>query len=76
VPYGLSIALERTEAVVHASVAEARKRNWKMKVAVVDSGGNPVAFERMDSGCLPPSRLPNTSREQFRRPTKVFEDGI
>ena len=34
VPYGLPISLDRAEAVVHAAVAEARRRNWKMNVAV------------------------------------------
>ena len=31
VPYGLPISLDRAEAVIHAAVAEAKKRNWKMK---------------------------------------------
>ena len=52
VPYGLSITLERAEAAIHAAVAEARMRNWKMNVAVADSGGNLVAFERMDGAML------------------------
>ena len=52
VPYGPAISLERAEAVIHAAVAEARKRNWKMNVAVADSGGNLVAFERMDGAML------------------------
>ena len=45
-PYGLPISLDRAQAVIHAAVAEARNRNWKMNVAVVDSGGNLVAFPR------------------------------
>ena len=48
VPYGLPISLDRAEAVIHAAVAEAKKRNWKMNVAVADSGGNLVAFQRME----------------------------
>jgi hypothetical protein len=44
VPYGRPISLEQAQAVIHAAVAEARKRNWKMNVAVADSGGNLVAF--------------------------------
>jgi uncharacterized protein GlcG (DUF336 family) len=48
VPYGRPISLYRAEAVIHAAVAEAKKRNWKMNVAVADSGGNLVAFQRMD----------------------------
>jgi glc operon protein GlcG len=45
VPYGLPISLDQAEAVIQAAVAEARKRAWKMNVAIVDSGGNLVAFQ-------------------------------
>ena len=44
-PYGLPISLARAQAVIHAAVGEAKQRNWKMNVAVADSGGNLVAFE-------------------------------
>ena len=52
VPYGRPISLERAQAVIHAAVAEAKKRDWKMNVAVADSGGNLVAFQRMDGAML------------------------
>ena len=52
VPYGLPISLDRAQAVIHAAVGEAKKRNWKMNVAVADSGGNLVAFQRMDGAML------------------------
>jgi glc operon protein GlcG len=39
VPYGRPISLEQAQAVIQAAVAEAKKRNWKMNVAVADSGG-------------------------------------
>ena len=42
VPYGLPISLDQTQEVIRAGVAEAKKRNWKMNVAVVDSRGNLV----------------------------------
>jgi len=64
VPYGLPISLEQAQAVIQAAVAEAKKRNWKMNVAVADSGGNLVAFQRMDARCSPPFRLRSTRREQ------------
>ena len=48
VPYGAPITLERALATIAAAVNEARKHDWKLNVAVVDSGGNLVAFERMD----------------------------
>ena len=52
VPYGAPISLEAAEAAINAAVAEARRHNWKMNVAVVDSGGNLVAFKRMDGAQL------------------------
>ena len=79
VPYGLPISLERAQAVILAGVAEAKKRNWKMNIAVVDSGGNLVAFQRMDGAMLASIRIAEHKAQAgatFRRPTKVFEDGI
>jgi glc operon protein GlcG len=52
VPYGPPISLAQAEAVIQAAVAEAKKRNWKMNIAVTDSGGNLVAFQRMDGAML------------------------
>jgi glc operon protein GlcG len=79
VPYGLPISLDRAQAVIHAAVAEAKKRNWKMNIAVADSGGNLVAFQRMDSAMLASIQIAEhkaRAAATFRRPTKVFEDGI
>jgi glc operon protein GlcG len=79
VPYGLPISLARAQAVIHAAVAEATRRNWKMNVAVTDSGGNLVAFQRMDGAMLASIQIAQHKARAavtFRRPTKVFEDGI
>jgi len=79
VPYGLPISLDRAEAVIHAAVAESKKRNWKMYVAVADSGGNLVAFQRMDGAMLASIQIAEHKARvsaTFRRPTKVFEDGV
>jgi glc operon protein GlcG len=78
-PYGIPISLDRAMAVIQAAVAEARKRNWKMNVAVADSGGNLVAFQRMDGAMLASIKIAEhkaRAAATFRRPTKVFEDGI
>lgn len=40
VPYGAPISLDRAQAAIAAAVAEAKKRHWKLNVAVVDSGAN------------------------------------
>jgi glc operon protein GlcG len=79
VPYGPPISLDRAEAVIHAAVAEAKKRNWKMNIAVTDSGGNLVAFQRMDDAMLASIQIAEHKARAavtFRRPTKVFEDGV
>ncbi len=79
VPYGLPISLDQAEAVIHAAVAEAKKRNWKMNIAVADSGGNLVAFQRMDGAMLASIQIAEhkaRAAATFRRETKVFEDGI
>jgi uncharacterized protein GlcG (DUF336 family) len=79
IPYGPPISLDRAEAVIHAAVAEAKKRNWKMNIAVSDSDGNLVAFQRMDGAMLASIKIAEhkaRAAATFRRPTKVFEDGI
>ena len=76
---GPPITLERAQAVIRAAVAEAKKRNWKMNVAVVDSGGNLVAFQRMDGAMLASIQIAQhkaRAAATFRRETKQFEDGI
>jgi uncharacterized protein GlcG (DUF336 family) len=79
IPYGPPISLDRAQVTIHAAVAEAKKRNWKMNVAVADSGGNLVAFQRMDGAMLASIQIAEHKARAavtFRRPTKVFEDGV
>jgi uncharacterized protein GlcG (DUF336 family) len=79
VPYGAPIGLDRAEALIGAAVAEAKKHNWKLNVAVVDSGGNLVAFQRMDGAQLASIAISEHKARAaagFRRETKVFENGI
>jgi glc operon protein GlcG len=79
VPYGASISLEGAQAAINAAVAESKKRNWKMNVAVVDSGGNLVAFQRMDGAQLASIQIAEhkaRAAATFRRETKAFENGI
>src|SRR6202453_1797361 len=78
-PYGPPISLDRAQAVIRAAEAEAKKRNWTMNVAVVDSGGNLVAFQRMDGAMLASIQIAEHNARAaatFRRETKQFEDGV
>jgi len=79
VPYGTPISLERAQAAIAAAVAEAKKHDWKLNVAVVDSGGNLVAFQRMDGAQLASIQISEhkaRAAATYRRETKVFENGI
>jgi glc operon protein GlcG len=79
VPYGAPISLDRAQAVIAAAVAEAKKHNWKLNVAVVDSGANLVAFQRMDGAQLASiavSEHKARAAATFRRETKIMEDNI
>jgi uncharacterized protein GlcG (DUF336 family) len=78
-PYGAPISLARAEAAIAAAKAEAEKHDWALNIAVVDSGANLVAFARMDGaqlGSIAISEHKARASVKFRRPTKVFEDGI
>jgi glc operon protein GlcG len=79
IPYGAPISLARAQAAIGAAMAEAEKRGWALNVAVVDSGGNLVAFGRMDGAQLASisvSEHKARASATFRRPTKAFEDAI
>ncbi len=79
IPYGPPITLARAEALIHAAIAEASKHDWKMNVTVVDSGGNLVAFQRMDGAQLASIQVSEhkaRAAATYRRETKVWENAI
>jgi glc operon protein GlcG len=79
VPYGAPIELERAQSVIAAALAEAKKHDWKMNATVVDSGGNLVAFARMDGAQLASIAISEHKARvaaTFRRETKVLENGV
>lgn len=78
-PYGSPIAADKAQKVIQAADAEAKRRGWPMNIAVVDSGGNLVAFLRQDGAQLASiviSEHKAKAAALFRRETKVFEAGI
>jgi uncharacterized protein GlcG (DUF336 family) len=75
IPYGVSIGLDRAKQVMAAAEAEAKRRNWKMNIAVVDTNGELVQFERMEgaqiaSGLVSVGKARTAAR--FRRESRVF----
>jgi glc operon protein GlcG len=76
-PYGPSINLENAKKAAAPALAEARKNNWTMAVAIVDNGGNLVYFEKMDNTQIGGGNVAidkARSAAFFKRSTKAFED--
>jgi glc operon protein GlcG len=79
VPYGISISAAAAKKIAAAAIAEASKNKWAMAVAVVDTGGYLVYFERMPDtqlGSVDVSIEKAKSAVLFRRPTKSFQDTV
>ena len=77
--YGSSIGLEMAKQLAAPAIAEARKNQWTMAVAIVDISGGLVYFEKMDdtqNGSVEVSISKARSAALFKRATKVFQDGI
>jgi glc operon protein GlcG len=78
-PYGAPITLEQAKKVAAPAMAEAAKNNWNMAVAIVDSSGNLVYYEKMDATQLGSANLAiekARSAALFKRPTKTFQDAL
>jgi len=77
IPYGGPISLEQAKKVLAGAEAEAKKNNWNMVIAILDSGGHLVMLERMDGtqlGSIDAAKDKAYSAVLYRRPTKVFQD--
>ena len=48
-PYGSPLTLETARRVVAGAEAEARRNGWPVAIAVVDSTGHLVLFEKLDN---------------------------
>jgi len=78
-PYGAPIGLENAKKAATTALAEARKNNWTMAVAVTDIGGDLVYFEKMDgtqTGSVNVALGKARSAALFKRPSKVFQDVV
>jgi glc operon protein GlcG len=78
-PYGAPITLEQAKKTAAAAEAEARKNNWAVVIAILDSGGHLVFLQRLDNTQFASVEIAQQkafSAVAFRRPTKVFQDNL
>jgi glc operon protein GlcG len=73
------VGVETAKKAAAAALAEARKNNWYMAVAVVDPAGDLVYYEKMDNTQLGSAKVSvNKARSAalYKRPTKAFQDAV
>lgn len=77
--YGPDVNITQARKAMAAAVADARRQNLPMAIAIVDNHGTLVAFERMDNtqiGSVGVAQDKAASAAMFRRSTKVFQDVV
>jgi uncharacterized protein GlcG (DUF336 family) len=76
-PYGMSINADNAKKAAAAALAEARKNNWTMAAAIVDTAGDLVYFEKLDGTQAASVNIAvdkARSAARFKRPTKALQD--
>jgi glc operon protein GlcG len=78
-PLGGPVTLENARKAAAPALAEAEKNHWNVAVAVVDTGGNLVYYEKMDNTQLGSANVAIEKARTaalFKRPTKAFQDTL
>jgi glc operon protein GlcG len=74
---GGPVTLENARKAAAPALAEAEKNHWNVAVAVVDTGGNLVYYEKMDNTQIGSANVAIEKARTaalFKRPTKAFQD--
>jgi glc operon protein GlcG len=77
--YGTDISLEAAKKIVMAAEAEAKKNNWPVAIAVLDTHGLLVLFQKMDNTQTASVNIAiekGKTSATFKRPSKALEDAI
>jgi len=77
--YGPNVNLAQARQVISAAQAEAEANGWAVAIAVVDTAGNLVAFEKRDdtqTASVQVAQDKAVSAAIYKRPTKAFSDAL
>jgi glc operon protein GlcG len=78
-PYGMPITLATAKKAAGPALAEAAKNHWNMAVAVVDTAGTLVYYEKMDdtqTGSASLAIEKARTSALFKRPSKALQDAL
>ncbi|NOT74755.1 MAG: heme-binding protein [Cyclobacteriaceae bacterium] len=79
IQYGFSITLEKAKKIIAAAEAFAASKSYTVVIAIVDTGGNLVALEKIDNtqiGSIEVAIGKAKTANNFKRSTKLLEDAI
>ena len=77
--YGTSVTTDQAKKIAAAVVAECLSNKWNVAVAVVDTAGNLVYFERIENtqtASMDIAIMKARAAATYRRPTRAFVDAI
>jgi uncharacterized protein GlcG (DUF336 family) len=77
--YGPSVTIDQAKKIAARVVAECAANKWNVAVAVVDTGGHLVYFERIQNtqvASMDIAILKAKAAANYRRPTRAFVDAI
>jgi uncharacterized protein GlcG (DUF336 family) len=77
--YGPSINITAAKKIAAGVIAECQKNNWNVAVAIVDTHGGLVYYERMEdtqTASYDIAIMKAKAAATYRRPTRVFADVI
>jgi len=74
-----ALTLSVAKQIAAAAEKHARENQWNVCIAIVDDGGHLIYFQRMDgtqTGSVLVSQRKAQTAIGFKRPSKVFEEGV
>lgn len=78
-PTKRSLSLSVAKQIAAAAEKHAKENQWNVCIAIVDDGGHLIYFQRLDgtqTGSVLVSQRKAQTAIAFKRPTKVFEEGV
>jgi glc operon protein GlcG len=78
-PSRKTLTLEAARIALAAAEAEALKNGWRVVIAVVDDGGHPVTFARLDGAqwsSISTAVEKARAATAWKRPTRLLEESV
>lgn len=73
------LTLEDAKRISDAAEARAKQDNWTVVIVVMDASGNLISLRKGDGtqiGSIEVAQAKAKSAALFKRPTKIFQDGV